>query len=1378
MAEVRDCPDCGEPVLAEAETCNHCGAELGPGLDRADVWHRLQGKLAKAAEGKYEIDGLIGYGGMAGVYRARDAGLNRLVALKLISPAVVMDPKMVRRFRQEAQTMAQLNHPHIVPVFDIREADDLLYIVMQYVPGRTLSEVVTDASDRLPPELVATWMIQISDALAHAHGRPTAVIHRDIKPSNIILDESGRAQLTDFGIAKVQGDTGLTRTGHLIGTPAYMSPEQCRGETITAASDQYSLGTVAYELLAGVPPFRGPTLMVLQAHLGSDPKRLSETCPHCPPKLAAVVEKMLAKHPHERWESMAAVAKALRGAVDRVVPTSELEAWSRRVHEIGLATSVDPLTPGTHERLVARLVDGEGEELVGRRVRWSSTNQSVASVTSDGVLAAHQVGSAVIVGRSGNAYTTLEVEVVPPKPVRIEVDPPAVDSVVGHAVRITVTGFTADGDLADLGEVRWENPHGDLVHVDGDSLTCLAPGDGTIVAVVDDLRQEVAVRVSPVPVASVHVGAPEGPVQVGEGLDLTCRVESAHGQVLEGRTVTWSSSDEEVAEVDDAGHVSARVAGSALVTASCEGVSAQVAIETVLPPVTRIALPFEKVELAGGERRTLVAELFDARGTPVTDRTAQWASSDESVVTVSNDGELVARASGSATVTARCEEAVAEVAVEVPAPELTQEIPLPPSIAPERTQILASLDWGAPPPDLAPPPSEPGPGHAVEETPEPPEIPIAEAVDPEPETSEGSAVAEEPVAEAAPGIGTGEPAAPEQPVEEAPSPVPEWDPPAGDPQAPTVLMPVQEVPDDRPAPRATVVTPVGGEPPSAPSPPAPEPAVPEPAAPEPAVTGGLAGVDSHRRVPPLPDPPAPEPPPVGPGTDWGAIGRKWGIPVGGGVGAVAVILLLWRALASTGDAMPPPLSVSALPEDTTVRVGERFELRLNVPESDLGGRAVTWSSSDLAVATVSPTGVVEAVSPGNVSLSLTGVGIVSTGPWRLTVVEADRAAVTGPSQLTEGEAGTFSLQLGDGRLVPTDSVVWAVSPAGLATIDGSGRVTASNAGSVSVSATYGQVTAARDLVIAPPVRVAYRDLVFDPVPPELEVGGSMRVTAWLLDQQSGRHAPAGLTWTSSNSGVLGSDGRGGFQAVGLGSAVIRASHGESALSRQITVTVVSAQGGGDPPPPPDPDPGPAASEPTRLSIAPVDGDLPLGEVRGLSATVFDQNGEAMAGESLSWTSSAPDRVSVDGSGQARSVAPGSAWVVVSSGSLRDSVEIAVPAPAAPTLAEADVGALVSTFAAVLESGEGNRVMAWIPVAERDAHERYVTFASEGRLRADGDATAITVEGTTARFTLPVRGRTSFGQWRDGEMQFIADMVFSDGAWQIERLVPVPGSTPP
>ncbi|MGI9626048.1 MAG: serine/threonine-protein kinase, partial [Longimicrobiales bacterium] len=271
MPDVAYCPECNQPVVADAESCNHCGAEVGPGLDRADIWLGLRDKLAAATSDNYEVDGLIGYGGMAGVYLAKDTRLNRYVALKLITPAVLMDPKMVRRFRQEAQTMAQLNHRHIVPVYDIRESDDLLFIVMQYVPGRTLAEVVTDSRERLPPELVATWMIQISDALAHAHGRPTAVIHRDIKPSNIILDETGEAQLTDFGIAKVQGDAGLTRTGHLIGTPAYMSPEQCRGAVITAASDQYSLGTVASELLAGVPPFRGPTLMVLPAPSGEEP---------------------------------------------------------------------------------------------------------------------------------------------------------------------------------------------------------------------------------------------------------------------------------------------------------------------------------------------------------------------------------------------------------------------------------------------------------------------------------------------------------------------------------------------------------------------------------------------------------------------------------------------------------------------------------------------------------------------------------------------------------------------------------------------------------------------------------------------------------------------------------------------------------------------------------------------------------------------------------------------------------------------------------------------------------------------------------------------------------------------------------------------------
>ncbi len=645
MTEILYCAECNQPVVAGAETCNHCGAEVGPDLERASIWHKLQGRLSKATEGKYEVDRLVGYGGMAGVYLARDIHLNRNVALKLILPAVVVDPKMVRRFRQEAQTMAQLNHRHIVPVYDIQESDELLFIVMQYVPGRTLSEVATDASTELAPDLVATWMIQISEALAHAHDRPTSVIHRDIKPSNILLDETGDAQLADFGIAKVQGDSNLTRTGHLIGTPAYMSPEQCRGGSLTAASDQYSLGTVAYELLTGAPPFLGPTLSVLLAHSADEPADLTVSRPGCPSELASVIQRMLAKKPEDRWAGMEEAGEALREAIGSMVAPRQLKVWAK--HSLNIDVDArSPLNVGTSQQLQTRVLDSEGEELVGRRVHWSSTNTSVASITREGLVGGERPGSAVLVGRSGKAVTTVEMEIVTSVDGEHRLDP-ATDG-AGSATDIVEPEVDA-ADLRTETVVAVDSPAEPIAGTDDSDKTVVislpvspAP-DGTQVlqgldwglpsdlaapddqAPSQDLRPEgplppqpdkTRVAVSPLPVGlpkKEGVGAPEA-----DSLKATPPYLRWAGVAV--------------------GVLATGVLGTALMRGSSDEAQMEGLLASVLPVDTVLAV---------GEQFVFRVEL---EANEIDGRRPSWSSSDLSVASVSPMGLVEARGPGIVTI--------------------------------------------------------------------------------------------------------------------------------------------------------------------------------------------------------------------------------------------------------------------------------------------------------------------------------------------------------------------------------------------------------------------------------------------------------------------------------------------------------------------------------------------------------------------------------------------------------------------------------------------------------------------------------------------------------------------------------------------------------
>jgi serine/threonine protein kinase len=226
-----------------------------------------------------------------------------------MSPALLHGESAAERFRREARTAAALSHPHIIPVHAVRESGDLLYFVMKFVEGKSLDAVVRERG-KLPVEMVVRILTEVASALAYAHRK--GVVHRDVKPANIMLDDDGWAIVTDFGIAKLAQAHGLTVTGATVGTPAYMSPEQCMAREITGSSDQYSLGIVAYELLTGRVPFVADSMMeMFNAHVNSAPPPLARLCPECPPQLAAVVERMIAKQPSDRWTSLDDVTAGL-----------------------------------------------------------------------------------------------------------------------------------------------------------------------------------------------------------------------------------------------------------------------------------------------------------------------------------------------------------------------------------------------------------------------------------------------------------------------------------------------------------------------------------------------------------------------------------------------------------------------------------------------------------------------------------------------------------------------------------------------------------------------------------------------------------------------------------------------------------------------------------------------------------------------------------------------------------------------------------------------------------------------------------------------------------------------------------------------------------
>ena len=259
--------------------------------------------------GRYELDGVVGRGGMAEVYRARDIRLDRIVAVKTLREDLARDQTFQARFRREAQSAASLNHPSIVAVYDTGE--DMIgptpvpYIVMEYVDGRTLRDLLRE-DRRLLPERAMEILDGVLRALDYSHRN--GIVHRDIKPGNVMLTRAGDVKVMDFGIARAVSDTQatMTQTAQVIGTAQYLSPEQARGERVDARSDLYSTGCLMYELLTGRPPFTGDSpVAIAYQHVRENPIPPSRLDPDIPPWADAIVLKAMAKSPNDRYQTAA-----------------------------------------------------------------------------------------------------------------------------------------------------------------------------------------------------------------------------------------------------------------------------------------------------------------------------------------------------------------------------------------------------------------------------------------------------------------------------------------------------------------------------------------------------------------------------------------------------------------------------------------------------------------------------------------------------------------------------------------------------------------------------------------------------------------------------------------------------------------------------------------------------------------------------------------------------------------------------------------------------------------------------------------------------------------------------------------------------------------
>lgn len=265
--------------------------------------------IGKLLGNRYEILEQLGGGGMAIVYKGRDTVLNRLVTIKVLRPEFTSDDDFVHRFRREAQAVASLSHPNIVSIYDVGRADAVDYLVMEYVEGDNLKNLIR-SQGALPDDRTIQIARQVSDALEHAH--ENNIVHRDVKPQNILITSSGRAKLTDFGIARGATAATLTQTDAIVGSVHYLSPEQAQGETVGPQSDIYSLGIVLYEMVTGVLPFQGDTpISVALKHIQDEPVRPSGLNPAVNPRLEKIITRAMAKNPSGRYETAGQMAREL-----------------------------------------------------------------------------------------------------------------------------------------------------------------------------------------------------------------------------------------------------------------------------------------------------------------------------------------------------------------------------------------------------------------------------------------------------------------------------------------------------------------------------------------------------------------------------------------------------------------------------------------------------------------------------------------------------------------------------------------------------------------------------------------------------------------------------------------------------------------------------------------------------------------------------------------------------------------------------------------------------------------------------------------------------------------------------------------------------------
>jgi serine/threonine-protein kinase len=597
---------------------------------------------------------------------------------------------MVDRFRQEAITVANLQHANIVAVHGVRTVGDLHLFVMQYIPGRSLDRILRDEG-RLSLQAVKTIVYHVGSALDYAHRR--GVVHRDIKPGNILLDGDGDPVVTDFGIAKVAETTGYTRVGTVVGTPTYMSPEQCMGHDVGPASDQYALGIVAYEMLTGQPPFSGTGMAMMLAHTEQTPPSVRASYPEVPEPIDAAIMRMLAKKPEDRFPDLAAAVLAFdahplgalgpvrsemsalaaaateeahlaeivrlpRSPVPAGAVPSPAPAWEpgpptdrREVVAIRAEKPADTIEVGECVVLAATPRSASDTRVDGVRLRWESSDPAVATVDAAGVLTGHAPGTATITVTGGSARTTLDVVVVGATVATIDVTSPT-EVRAGARAALSARALDRRGAAVDA-PITWTSRNPSIATItDSGALTAVRHGAAVVVAAAGGVARAVTITITPPPVVDIAIDGMPPALVVGASATLRAVVRSARSQSTDlVRTLEWRSSDPSVAMVSGDGTVTARSPGQAVITATCDAIQGSSTLTVVSVRAATVVLAAPAAPLRLGDRLVLKATVYDDAG-KVVNRPVAWRSTDARVAPVDQSGQVVAQAEGWAIVTA------------------------------------------------------------------------------------------------------------------------------------------------------------------------------------------------------------------------------------------------------------------------------------------------------------------------------------------------------------------------------------------------------------------------------------------------------------------------------------------------------------------------------------------------------------------------------------------------------------------------------------------------------------------------------------------------------------------------------------------------------